>query len=313
MLIPTLMTSMATSMSMNKKVNLPSFAKINLRLSILGKRRDGFHTLNTVLQTIDLHDDLFFDFEPAQTFNLQLNLSNPKIPADETNLIYRACQAFHKIHPLKHQVSINVEKRIPIQSGLGGGSSNAAATLIALSRFYDWPIPLQDLHRIAATLGADVPFFLEGGTALGTIRGDKIRKLDDWPDIHVLLVIPDVSCSTAAIYEEFDQRNLLTPESKSIKIRDVQRPESQRDYVSLVENDLERVVFALYPELDSIKKRLLKLGAIAAALTGSGSAIFGLFSDAVGLDKAAKAFPGSIRSRFVNRGEYRKALEVFSI
>jgi 4-diphosphocytidyl-2-C-methyl-D-erythritol kinase len=105
----------------------------------------------------------------------------------------------------------------------------------------------------------------------------------------------------------------LTPESKSIKIRDVQRPESQRDYVSLVENDLERVVFALYPELDSIKKRLLKLGAIAAALTGSGSAIFGLFSDADEFERAQKAFPKSILSRFLKRDEYRKALGVFSI
>jgi 4-diphosphocytidyl-2-C-methyl-D-erythritol kinase len=291
-----------------KAINLPAYAKINLILRILAKRRDGFHTLNTVLQTIDLHDELTFEFEPAKSFEIHLKLSDPTIPVDESNLIHRACIAFHKIHPLKHSVKIKVIKRIPIESGLGGGSSNAAATLIALSRLYDWPISMKELHQIAGTLGSDVPFFLEGGTALGTIKGDKIRKLDDWPDTNLLLVIPDVSCSTAAIYEEYDRRNLLTPESKSIKIRDVQRPESQRDYVSLVENDLERVVFALYPELDSIKKRLLKLGAIATALTGSGSAIFSLFSNAAEFEKAHKAFPNSIRSRFVNRREYRNAL-----
>jgi 4-diphosphocytidyl-2-C-methyl-D-erythritol kinase len=295
-------------MSTNKKISLPSYAKINLVLRILGKRQDGFHTLNTILQTIDLQDELAFDFQPATTFDVSLKLSDPKIPADESNLIYRACQAFHKIHPLKHRVKISAEKRIPIQSGLGGGSSNAAATLIALSRLYDWPIPMKVLHQIAGTLGSDVPFFLEGGTALGIDRGEKIRKLDDWPDPNVLLVIPDVSCSTAAIYEEYDRGNLLTPENKSIRIRDVQRPESQRDYVSLVENDLERVVFALYPELDSIKKRLLKLGAIAAALTGSGSAVFGLFSDAAEFVKAGKAFPNSIQTRFLKSNEYRNAL-----
>jgi len=289
-------------------IKIPSYAKINLILRILGKRPDGYHTLQTVLQTIDLQDQLTFEFEAATTFDINLKLSDPQIPSDESNLIHRACQAFHKIHPLKHRVNIKVEKRIPIQSGLGGGSSNAAATLIAISRLYDWPIPMKELHQIAATLGSDVPFFLEGGSALGTVRGDKIRKLDDWPGVNVLLVIPDVSCSTSAIYEEYDRRNLLTLESKSIKIRGVQRPESQRDYVSLVKNDLERVVFALYPELDSIKKRLLKLGAIAAALTGSGSAIFGLFSDADEFEKAVKAFPNSIRSRFVNRIEYRNAL-----
>ncbi len=294
------------------RINLPSFAKINLILRILGKRRDGFHTIITVLQTIDLRDELTFEFESAKSFDINLELSDPKIPADESNLIFRACKAFHKVHHLKHRVNVKVQKRIPIQSGLGGGSSNAASTLIGLSRFYDSPIPMKDLHKIAGTLGSDVPFFLEGGTGLGTVRGDKIRKLEDMDELNVLLVIPDVSCSTAAIYEEYDRRNLLTPESKSIKIRDVQRPESQRDYVSLVENDLERVVFALYPELDSIKKRLLKLGAIAAALTGSGSTIFGLFSDVVEFDKAAEAFPRSIRSRFVNRNEYRKALGVLS-
>ena len=132
---------------------------------------------------------------------------------------------------------------------------------------------LDRLSQIASTIGADVPFFFHGGTGLGTVRGDKIENYRIGLTLHVLIVLPDVSCSTAVIYKEYDNRNLLTPESKSIKIRDVQRPESQRDYVSLVENDLEQVVFALNPELDSIKKRLLKLGAIAAALTGSGSAI----------------------------------------
>lgn len=316
MLIRILMIFMAISMNMNNgtvnQISLPSFAKINLILRILGKRQDGFHTINTVLQTIDLRDELTFEFESARSFDINLELSDPKIPADESNLIFRACKEFHKVHHLEHRVNVKVKKRIPIQSGLGGGSSNAASTLIALARFYDWPIPMKELHKIAGTLGSDVPFFLEGGTGLGTVRGDRIRKLDDSPEINVLLVIPDVSCSTAAIYEEYDRRNLLTPESKSIKIRGVQRPESQRDYVSLVENDLERVVFALYPELDSIKKRLLKLGAIAAALTGSGSAIFGLFSETVEFDKAAEAFPRSIRSRFVNRNEYRKALGVLS-
>jgi 4-diphosphocytidyl-2-C-methyl-D-erythritol kinase len=124
----------------------------------------------------------------------------------------------------------------------------------------------------------------------------------------VLLVIPEISCSTAVIYREYDNRNLLTPDAKSIKIRGVQRPESQRDYVSLVANDLEQVVFELNPELDSIKKRLIELGAITAALTGSGSALFGLFSNTVDRDKAAEEFPGSIPTRFLDRNEYQRAV-----
>ncbi len=292
------------------EITLPSFAKINLILRIIGKRRDGFHTVHTVLQTVDLHDELVFDFVPASSFHVTLNFLNSTIPADETNLIYRACKTFDEIYPLCHRVNVKVKKRIPVESGLGGGSSNAACTLIALSCLYDWPIASKDLHRIAGTLGSDIPFFLQGGTALGTVRGNRILALHNWPDAKVLLVVPEINCSTAVIYKEYDRRNLLTPVSKSIKIRGVQRPESQRDYVSLVKNDLERVVFDLNPELDSIKKRLLELGAIAAALTGSGSAIFGLFSNTVDFDRAAEAFPGSIRTRFVSGDEYRKALGV---
>src|SRR6185295_14711197 len=121
MLIRTPMIFMVISM-MSEKISVPAFAKINLILKVLGKRRDGFHTINTVLQTIDLRDELNFEFEPAKSaksFEIQLKLSDPKIPADESNLIYRACQAFHEIHPSKHRVNIKVKKRIPIQIGLG--------------------------------------------------------------------------------------------------------------------------------------------------------------------------------------------------
>src|SRR5262245_7789258 len=113
------MTFMVISMSMNKKLKLPSYAKINLVLRILGQRSDGFHTLQTILQTIDLQDQLTFEFESATTFDINLKLSDPQIPTGESNLIYRACQAFHKKHPLKHRVNVKVEKRIPMQSGLG--------------------------------------------------------------------------------------------------------------------------------------------------------------------------------------------------
>jgi 4-diphosphocytidyl-2-C-methyl-D-erythritol kinase len=283
---------------------LPSFAKLNLALRVLGKRRDGYHTLETIFQTIDLHDRLTFRFHKQSRFEVALEVDDSEVPADGSNLIYRACLAFHKIHPLRAKIEVGVEKQIAVQSGLGGGSSNAACTLIALSRYCHWPLERRQLATLARQLGADVPFFLQGGTAFASGRGDRITPLQDWPAAPVLLVHPQITCSSSVIYRKYDESGLLTHSANSIKILLDQRPESLRDLVSHIENDLEQVVFALYPELDSIKRRLLKQGAVAAALTGSGSAVFGLFLDAGDLEKAARYYPVSYKTHFLSREEY---------
>lgn len=286
---------------------LPSFAKINLILRILGKRRDGYHTLETVYQTLDLHDDLIFRFFPdQQRFHLVLNVGDSDIPPDDTNLIYKACHLFHSVYPFSTRVEVDIFKRIPVKAGLGGGSSNAAVTLIALSRYLGWPLSRAKLLSLARTLGSDVPFFLYGGTAYGSGRGEKVRKLPDWPSAPVLLVHSNFPCSTPAIYRAFDDANLLTRRRDSIKIHLDQRPESLREFVSLIENDLEQVVFAQYPELDSIKKKIADMGAVTVSLTGSGSTLFALFDSAEDRDRAAERFPNSDRSRFVNRADYVK-------
>lgn len=288
---------------------LPAFAKINLILRVVNLRRDGYHSLETVFQTLELHDALAFRFAPSHHFHVSLDVQDSPIPSDGTNLIYKACRAFHEAHPLKHRVEVSIEKRIPVEGGLGGGSSNAAATLIALSRLYGWPLGRNRLLSIARKLGADVPFFLYGGTAFGSGRGDRISPLpDSFPGTAVLLVLPGVSCSTAVIYRRFDEAELLTAGRNSIKILLDQRPESLRDFVSHFENDLEQVVFALYPELDSTKKRLKDQGAAAALLTGSGSALFGIFTEAADRDRAAGVFPASVATRFLSRREYRERL-----
>ena len=193
---------------------VPSFAKINLVLRVTGRRRDGYHTLESIFQTIDLHDTLTFRFSESNHFHVALDVQNSDLPADGTNLIYKACKAFHDLHPLRHRVEVTIEKRIPVESGLGGGSSNAASTLIALSRFYGWPLDRRSLSRVAAQLGADVPFFLYGGTALGTGAGDRIKPFPDWwPGTEVLLALPGVTCSTGVIFRMFDEAALLTPDS----------------------------------------------------------------------------------------------------
>ena len=288
---------------------LRSFAKINLLLKVLGKRRDGYHTLQTVFQTVDLHDELRFRFLPADRFHLVLNVGSSDIPPDDSNLIYKACHLFHSAWPFSARVEVDIQKRIPLQAGLGGGSSNAAVTLIALSRHFGWPLSRTRLVALARKLGSDVPFFLYGGTALGTGRGEKVRPLPDWPAAPVLLVHSRYPCSTASIYSAYDEANLLTQKGDSIKIHFDHRPESLRELVSLIENDLEKVVFALYPELDSIKKKIAEAGAESVSLTGSGSTLFALFDSAEDCVQASALFSMSDVTRFISRAEYRSAME----
>jgi 4-diphosphocytidyl-2-C-methyl-D-erythritol kinase len=199
---------------------------------------------------------------------------------------------------------VDIVKRIPLQAGLGGGSSNAATMLIALSRRFGWPLSLPKLHALARKLGSDVPFFLYGGTALGTGRGEKIQKLPDWPAFPVLLVHSNYPSSTPVVYRAFDDANLLTQARDSIKIHFGQRPESLRELVSLIENDLAQVVFALNPELDSIKKQLAETGAVTVSLTGSGSTLFALYDSAEDREKAIAKFSHCTPTRFVSREEY---------
>ncbi len=290
------------------ELTLPSFAKINLMLRVLGRQTDGYHNVDTILQSIELHDTLSFHFTKGGHFEVVLDTGSSGLPADQTNLVFLACEAFNKVHPIPARVEVKIEKHIPMSSGLGGGSSNAAVTLIALSRYLNWPIDRTRLLKLASGLGSDVPFFLYGGTARGTGRGEEIDSVVEASNQRVLVIYPGFSCSTAEIYRKFDEAPLLTENTNFIKITNDLKPESYRAIVSQIGNDLEKVVFALYPELDSIKKRLLETGAVAAALTGSGSALFGLFSSASDLEKAAQQFPDRYQTQFLNRSDYERRL-----
>ena len=292
------------------ELTLPSFAKINLMLHVLGSLPGGYHSLDTIFQTLELHDMLTFRFKTSSAFEFDLVTGLSGLPCDQTNLIFKACDAFHKIHPIQARVEVKLQKNIPVGTGLGGGSSNAAVTLIALSRYFNWPLDRQELLQTAQHIGSDVPFFLYGGTARGEGRGDKIAPLADAIRQEVLVVHPGFTCSTAEIYRKFDEAGLLTEKPNFIKILSDLRPESYRTIVSQIGNDLEPVVFALYPELDSIKKRLLDTGAVSAALTGSGSAVYGLFEKAADLEKAAQQFPARYKTHFLNRTEYERRVGI---
>lgn len=237
-----------------------SYAKINWALRITGKRADGFHDLETVFQTISLHDEL--TFTPSD--RLSLTCDDPSIPVDETNLVLRAARAVGA-----PPVAIHLRKRIPAGGGLGGGSSNAATTLRELGA--------GDLASIALSLGSDVPFFLFGGTAYATGRGEVLTPMAPLSGIPLLLLLPEERVLTKDAFAR------VTHYSPALGI------DAYRNFANFT-NDFEEPVFAMLPRLRALKERLLLEGATWAGMSGSGSTIVGAFADVAARDRAAAEF-----------------------
>ncbi len=290
--------------------SLPSFAKINWTLRVLGKREDGFHELCTVFQTVSLQDTLTFE----ESDKLELTCDDPRIPTDESNLIIKAARALQEAIPSARGkgAAIHLEKRIPSPGGLGGGSSNAAVTVMALMRLWNVIATSADV-TIAKSLGADVPYFCYGGTALGTGRGDEIEHLDERHEPYMLIVTPNFSVSTAAVFQSLDARTLTRDEF--VRNLTVCRNEAEcfstRQLTS--SNDLERSVFAAYPEIERVKATLLELGAISAAMSGSGASVFAVFDNRETRQTALDALEEyrdwrKFAVATVSRDEYRAAL-----
>lgn len=236
---------------------MKSFAKINWSLRITGKRADGFHDLETIFQTISLHDDL--TFTPSQ--QLTLTCDDPAVPVDDTNLVIRAARAVNAT------AAITLRKRIPAGGGLGGGSSNAATTLMALGS--------GDLASIALQLGSDVPFFLIGGTAYARGRGEILTPMPPMAGIPLLLVLPE--------------ERVMTKEAFAHVTRYSEPVGMSSDFATFT-NDFDEPVFAMLPRLRALKQRLLDSGAFFASMSGSGSTLFGAYENAAARDRAMAMF-----------------------
>ena len=265
---------------------LPSFAKINWRLHVLGRRGDGFHELRTIFQTVTLHDTL--RFAARADAELRLTSDSKDIPVDESNLILRAAVALKDRSGIRKGASLHLEKIIPVEAGLGGGSSNAAVALIGLARLWDIEITKRELTEIAVSLGADVPFFLTGGTALGTGQGTEVSPINEVVAEYLLIVKPQAKVSTAEAYKALNSPALTKVESDiilSISRADEQFTDS---YPEALHNDFEPVVFPLKPEIARAKDALLQLGARSALLAGSGSSVFGVFDKAQAQGRAVE-------------------------
>lgn len=298
---------------MKPSIRLRAFAKINLGLKIVGKRPDGYHEIRTVFQTVGLCDRLEISLARGRG-GIVVECNDATIPAGRGNLVYRACESWKRARGFRGAIRVLLAKRIPAGAGLGGASSDAAATLLGLERLTGDRTEPAERFRLAARLGSDVPFFLWGGRALGIGRGEEIYPLPDFPRRHCLIVFPGFSVSTAEAYHEAGRyaSRRLTESYKDPKMKALgARPPFSLEHGEPAENDFERVVFARWPELAGLKRQLIRAGAETASLTGSGSAIFALFDSAQQLARATQFVPvgwQTFRTRTLPRRAYQRLL-----
>ncbi len=304
-------------------VTIRSFAKINLGLRIGAAREDGFHELLTVYQTIALHDVIRVSV--GRGAGIEIRCADSRVPLDESNTCFKIAERARAALSAKGRVVIEIEKRLPVQGGMGGASSNAVATLLALERAVRKSLPAAERLRIAAEVGSDLPLFLVGGTVLGVGRGEQVYPVVDFPGTACVVVTPEVGVSTPKAFAEWDRQRSrsaghlgaavpakstlkLTGSGGSDRMNELSRglsawlsePYSSAPVVGRgraenpllwlvragIENDFEQVVFPEYPELCEGKRALVRSGAKYASLSGSGSTLYGLFASK---DAAARA------------------------
>jgi 4-diphosphocytidyl-2-C-methyl-D-erythritol kinase len=253
-------------------------AKINLRLEILKKREDGYHNIRSIIIPITLFDTLIINLIPKQII---IESNSSQIPLDENNLAYKAAEAIKKIVNEDFGARIRIIKKIPIGAGLGGGSSDAAGVFLSLNKLLDLNLSNVELNNMASKIGADVPFFLYRRNAISKGIGEKLEDFTLATDIYLVLVYPNFPISTAWAYSKID----LTKVYNNINIPKIFY--SINTIVSLLSNDLEKVVITKYPEIGEIKQILMDEGALSSLMSGSGSSVFGVFSNK---KKSLKAF-----------------------
>ncbi len=265
-----------------KEISLIANAKLNLYLDITGRRADGYHTLETVMQSIDLADYLTVGLS-ENSGEIRISCSNPLIPTDNRNICYKAAEGYFKAIGKSRGVEISIDKRIPHQAGLGGGSADAAATLRALNILFDNALSEDLLLKLGAKIGADVPFCMTGGTKLCTGIGDEMTDVKPFPERTYLVIMPDFRCDTKAAYGQYDENPLPCADKLEEFLK------SGVDFSDKMYNVFRK----LYNngKITEILGKLVEYGAQGAELSGSGAAVFGVFSDEQCPRDVAHKFP----------------------
>ncbi len=259
-----------------REIKIKSPAKINLGLKVYRKREDGFHEVETILQMVDLYDTI--TLRRIEGDIIVVSCNNNSVPEDENNLVYRAAELIQRHIKVDKGLLIKIDKHIPVSAGLGGGSSNAAVTLLGLNRLWDLGLKKDKLIDLAKLLGSDVPFFIFGTRAIGRGRGEELQPLSSGERIPIVLVNPNLSLSTSWVYKNLNLRltnkensiNLLTPLLERGEIKKIGR---------YIFNDLESSAIKRFPVIKDIKDKLWSLGAVCSMMSGSGSTVFGIFTD----------------------------------
>ena len=290
-------------------IRLSAFAKINLGLRVLSRRPDDYHEIRTMYQAVSLADEIVIQMDPRPG-EISVATDDSLVPTGPRNLAYRACEVWRKARGSERAVRISITKKIPAGSGLGGASSDAAATLIGLERLTGDRMPPGARLKLASELGSDVPFFLNGGRAFGCGRGEEVYALPDLPRRQCLICFPGYPQSTPEAYAAIDSR--LTDGAKSLNIYSFGMwPQFPENEWGPAENDFETFVFAKWPELGRLKRQLLRAGAEMASLSGSGTAVYAIFDSARKLVSAQKLLRREWRSfavRTLGRAECHKRM-----
>ncbi|MDR5682890.1 MAG: 4-(cytidine 5'-diphospho)-2-C-methyl-D-erythritol kinase [Armatimonadota bacterium] len=257
-----------------KELRLNAYAKVNLTLDVLGRRDDGYHDIETVLHTLELHDTVILREADR---GITVLCDHRAVPTDVQNLVFRTAQLLRETYGVDRDIQIEIQKRIPPASGLGGGSSDAAVTLLGLAHMWKLRLDNRELLSLAGQIGSDVPFFLVGGAALATGRGERLQFLHTLPTTWVVLACPSFEISTAWAYRELDLAGIQRRPDTQALIAALRR-EDVAQVAAHLGNVFEPLVSSRYPQVAEAKSRLLASGALGASLTGTGPVVFGLFA-----------------------------------
>lgn len=264
-------------------MRIKAYAKVNISLDIVGKREDGYHLLEMIMQSIDLYDELNIE---KQNKDITIKCNKTYVPTDERNLAYKAAKLFMEKYKINGGVNISIKKNIPVCAGLAGGSTDGAAVLKAMNKIFGVGASDEELMELGLELGADVPYCIKGGTALCTGVGEKVTELSNFKDKILVLVKPPFGVSTKSVYQEFDLSKVRSHPNTEILVKAI-----EEDDLKLVSNNmknlLENVTLRKHKVLINIKEEMKALGSIGAMMSGSGPTIFAFFDEML---KAQRCF-----------------------
>ncbi len=269
-----------------KTITKNAYAKVNLALDVLGKRPDGYHEVSMVMQNLSLHDTLTFEADYADDVDIKLTCNRNDIPLNENNLVYKAILLMFDKYNIKAHINVHIDKQIPVEAGMAGGSTDCAACFHAVNELFEIGADLETLMKLGVTLGADVPYCIMGRTALSEGIGEVLTPVTPLTDCYVLVAKPPISVSTGMVYKSLDAKEICEHPDVAGMVEALERGSIQ-DVAGHMANVLESVTVELHPEIETLKDIIKEQGALNAIMSGSGPTVFGLYEDKAMTDKAA--------------------------